>query len=445
MRVGTRVFAAALLAGVTATSAHAADQTILGNTLQLKNPSTPDKRKIVGKAYEKASADTIVGDPTVSGATITVRANGGTPSEQTFNLPQGTSASSGKPFWSGDSVKGFKYKDSKFENGTAIKAVGIKKSSSGAFQIKLTGISKVNPITVLPPNLGTDGCILLSITGGDSYSVAFLPLDGTITNKGPLQYTHKKVTLEGSCLPPCAAADFNYGVTAFVNATLRNWPGGSQMFGTATCNVTVGAPSGNISDLLGDTWTVIGANGLSCSLTPHLPTCNTVGGIASLAANGRPICSNSSDILASGPSTADVDISCAPAGPTTTSSSTTTSSTSSSTTTTLPCTGGAIVGGSCWFKGAIGANCDTTCSAHGMSYRDATRDYAGSNGTNAHCTEVAEALGPVSISAINGGSNDGFGCEDVDANGSGALVRVETPATTSTATPTLQYRYCACQ
>src|SRR5262249_54453720 len=148
-----------------------------------------------------------VGNPTSSGATITIRANGGTPSEQTFNLPQGTS-SSGKPFWSGDSVKGFTYKDSKSENGTAIKSAKIKKSGSGAFQISITGASKVNPITVLPPNLGTDGCFLLTIGGGDSYSVAFLPLDGVVTNKGALQYIHKKVSQEGVCTPPCAAADF---------------------------------------------------------------------------------------------------------------------------------------------------------------------------------------------------------------------------------------------
>jgi hypothetical protein len=41
----------------------------------------------------------------------------GTPSMQTFPLPAGTSAPTGKPFWSGDVVKGFKYKDSKGENG----------------------------------------------------------------------------------------------------------------------------------------------------------------------------------------------------------------------------------------------------------------------------------------------------------------------------------------
>src|SRR5262249_43149969 len=154
------------------------------------------------------------------------------------------------------------------------------------------------------------------------------------------------------------------------------WPGGSQMFGTPSCNVTVAAPSGNISNLSGDTWTVTGANGLSCSLTPHVPTCNTVGASAGLQANGRPYCSNSSDVLASGPSTADVDISCEPAGPTTT---TTTTTISPTTTTTLPC--GAVVGGFCWYKAANGVNCDATCAAAGRVYSDATRTYAGSDGT----------------------------------------------------------------
>jgi hypothetical protein len=150
--------------------AQAADQTILGDTLQLKNPSTPDKVKIVAKAREKGSTNTLVGDPTVGGATLTIRASGGTPSSESFSLPTGTSAI-GKPFWSGDSVKGFKYKDAKYENGP-IKGLTIKKSG-GVFQIKATGASKVAAITVLPPNPGTDGCVLLQIGGGDSYSGDF--------------------------------------------------------------------------------------------------------------------------------------------------------------------------------------------------------------------------------------------------------------------------------
>jgi hypothetical protein len=148
----------------------AADQTILGNQFQLKNPSTPDKRGFVGKAKELGSANTIVGDPTLNGATLTVRADGGTPSSQTIPLPQGT-ALNGKPFWSGDAIKGFKYKDSKGEQGP-IKSAQIKKTGSGVFLIKLKGSGKYMALTVVPPNTGTTGCILLQIGGtGDSYSV----------------------------------------------------------------------------------------------------------------------------------------------------------------------------------------------------------------------------------------------------------------------------------
>lgn len=60
----------ALLLG--ATLAYAADQAILGNQLLVKNPSTPDKRKVTAEAKEKASANTLVGDPTIGGATRTV-------------------------------------------------------------------------------------------------------------------------------------------------------------------------------------------------------------------------------------------------------------------------------------------------------------------------------------------------------------------------------------
>ena len=113
MHSARRILAAAALVGLGMSVVYAADQTILGDTLQVKDPSTSLKRKVLAKAKEKASANTIVGDPTVGGATLTVRANGSTPSSQTFSLPVGTSPTTGKPFWSGDAVKGFKYKDPK--------------------------------------------------------------------------------------------------------------------------------------------------------------------------------------------------------------------------------------------------------------------------------------------------------------------------------------------
>src|SRR5438045_9161971 len=103
----TRILLSLLLG---ATFASAADQTILGTQLLVKNPSTPEKRNVSGKATEKSSSNTIVGDPTINGATLTVSAEGTSPSQQTFALPEGMS-SKGKPLWTGDALKGFKYKD----------------------------------------------------------------------------------------------------------------------------------------------------------------------------------------------------------------------------------------------------------------------------------------------------------------------------------------------
>jgi streptogramin lyase len=213
--------------GVGFSMSHAADQTILGDTLQVKNPSTADKRKVVGKAKEMGSDNTLVGDPTVAGATLTVRANGGTPSSQTFSLPAGTSASTGKPFWSGDAAKGFKYKDAKSEIGP-IKGVVIRRSGKGVFQITASGGSKVAAITVLPPDLGTDGCLLLEIAGGDTYSVQFAPNDGVVSNKGSREYKHKKPSGEGTCVTTTTTtttSSTSTTSTTLCGAFIKSWGG----------------------------------------------------------------------------------------------------------------------------------------------------------------------------------------------------------------------------
>src|SRR5689334_5457445 len=79
---------------------HANDQTILGKELQVSDPAPgvdATKRKIVGKGLKKGSTKTIQGDPTVSGATLTISTEGTTASAETFNLPMGTDPK-GKPF-----------------------------------------------------------------------------------------------------------------------------------------------------------------------------------------------------------------------------------------------------------------------------------------------------------------------------------------------------------
>ncbi|MBM9593931.1 hypothetical protein [Roseitranquillus sediminis] len=54
---------------------------------------------------------------------------------------------------------------------------------------------------------------------------------------------------------------------------------------------------------------------------------------------------------------------------------------------------GEEVGGQRWFYGAYGQSCDAVCSGESLYYDEATRSYAGSDGTNANCVAVLYALG----------------------------------------------------
>ena len=177
--------------------AYAAQQTILGSSFLVKNPSTPDKRKVTGKAKEPASPNTVVGSPTTLGGVLVLTASGGAPSTQTFPLPAGNSGITGKPFWTGDTVKGFRYKDGKGENGP-IKTAKIRKSAGGTFSIKAVAVGKLGTVLVTPPNPGTSACVSLQLGGGDTYLVEFGPTS-RITNKGATLFKAKKPTAEGTC------------------------------------------------------------------------------------------------------------------------------------------------------------------------------------------------------------------------------------------------------
>src|SRR5206468_3486201 len=168
----------------------AADHTVLGSKLVVKNPGAPEQRKISVKAKEASSDDALTGDPVASGATLTVRINNGTSDTQTYNLPAGS--------WTGDATAGFKYKDSTGANGP-VSVAEIKKLN-GVFQIKAVVKGNLGAVSVVPPNPGFDSCVLLTLTGGDSYSINFV--SGTVTNKGATLFKVKRPTQEGTCIAP---------------------------------------------------------------------------------------------------------------------------------------------------------------------------------------------------------------------------------------------------
>ncbi len=178
--------------------ARAADQLVHGVTLVVKDPGAAAKRTVTLKAKETATDNTLVGDPTVSGATVTITVDGASPSTQTFTLPAGFSPTTHKPFWSGDAVKGFTYKDPKGDNG-AVKSAQIT-AKGGKFQIKVTISGKGGPVDVVPPDPGSAGCAFLTIGGGDTYSVQFST--GQVTNKGSSLFKVAKPTSDGPCALP---------------------------------------------------------------------------------------------------------------------------------------------------------------------------------------------------------------------------------------------------
>jgi poly(3-hydroxybutyrate) depolymerase len=192
-----RAFVAAFVALVTSTAAPAAEQTVLGATLIVKDKGTPEKRKITVKARETASDNTLVGDPVADGASVTVTVDGMTSGSETYPMPAGTSALTGKAFWSGNATDGFKYSDKKGENG-AVKSARLK-LKNGVFQIKVSVNGALGSVSIVPPNPGSAGCAFVALAGGDSYSIAFTT--GTVTNKGASLFKVAKPTAQASCAP----------------------------------------------------------------------------------------------------------------------------------------------------------------------------------------------------------------------------------------------------
>jgi hypothetical protein len=185
--------------------AFTADQTILGRSLVVKDPGAANKRKVTNVAKEKQSLNTIVGNPTLSGsaggAILTIFVDGASSANQSFVLNQGTSTT-GKSFWTTAGTTGFKYRDPRGDQGP-VKVVLIKRSGSGAFSVKAVVTGKNGPVTIAPPNPGTEGCVTLKLgvgntATGDRYHMKYGP-DGIVKNSGSKLFKVTKPLTEGLC------------------------------------------------------------------------------------------------------------------------------------------------------------------------------------------------------------------------------------------------------
>jgi endonuclease/exonuclease/phosphatase family metal-dependent hydrolase len=203
IRSTVAVAAAALLGVALATPAPAADQTILGRRLVVKNPSPADasRRKVIATAKESGGGHALVGDPTVpgspSGAMLGLIANGGTSTARAWALPQGTT-SNGEAFWRTTGGAGFRYDDPKGDQGP-VRSVLVKQTASGALAIKVKLLGRGGPIDVVPPNPGTDGFLVLELAGGDRYCAQYGP-EAASKNDGERFWKIARPTAEGCAL-----------------------------------------------------------------------------------------------------------------------------------------------------------------------------------------------------------------------------------------------------
>ena len=161
--------------------AAAATQTIRGTGMVVEDPLpgiNPSKRRVLVKAYEKLSPDSIVGDPIANGATLQVVVNGATSTTQTFTLPAGPPPISIGPGWVGKSIPGsaakYVYIDKNGE-ATPVVKLGVSYRAGRSFVLKALVDAQGNngPVDAVPGNPTTDLGVVFTIVGGDSYCVLF--------------------------------------------------------------------------------------------------------------------------------------------------------------------------------------------------------------------------------------------------------------------------------
>jgi len=111
--------------------------------------------------------------------------------------------------------------------------------------------------------------------------------------------------------------------------------------------------------------------------------------------------------------------------------------------TTTDC-GGAVFAGICWHHGAENLSCAEVCAPYG-GYHDATRTYAGSDGSSANCKDVLNALN-IPIDDFYENPYGGMGCytiQLVSGNYGGFWDQDPTTASATISTPGRR-RICAC-
>jgi hypothetical protein len=188
--VGRTLLGVALVVGLLAAPARAADQHVVGKLVMVRNNLDPAKRLVKYLGKEIASSRTVQGSPLSGGATfeVVLQPELGSGSQQCFALP-----ASG---WSAISSIGYKYRDATGTNGP-VKVASIKRTPSATFILKVVANGALGSIVVVPPTRTAEADVFFHIGGGgDRYCSVF---GGDFVNDGVSLFKAKNAPAPSAC------------------------------------------------------------------------------------------------------------------------------------------------------------------------------------------------------------------------------------------------------
>lgn len=266
-----------LLSAALACPVVAAERVILGKKVLVRNPSGEANRVTVVVAKETATdVPSIVGDPSVDGATLRITTSGGTPVDEFYTLFAFN--------WSAAS-SGFVYRGT---SGTPpVQRVVLKRSSGGVALLKvvLRGNVGTRDLDIVPPNPGSGAAAVLIIhNGGDRYCASYGgAAGGTTVRDTATIFKVKNPTARPPCPPdpPQHCCDFG-GLQQCAwagDAEECAFAGGRPGDGNSVCDSATGlctAPPPVAGNCCEGVTTVFGTN---CGAGPGVaPVCTDAGG-----------------------------------------------------------------------------------------------------------------------------------------------------------------------
>jgi hypothetical protein len=225
---GFSIVVAALL--VAAPVVLAAEHPIPGKRLLVRDPHGDETHRSLALVARGEADDggAIAGNPAVDGADLLIGLSSGA-AGQAFHLD----AAGWTP-----TAHGFRY-DAPAAATAPVQRVLLRRSDRGGLRLEVVLRGRVGsvPLELVPPVPASDASLVLSLTGGDSYCVAF---GGAAGGRTVASTTRSWRIVEASSAPPCPALCCSFGLACA-------WGAGADAAACSALGGALGVP-GTVCD-----------------------------------------------------------------------------------------------------------------------------------------------------------------------------------------------------